>query len=76
MLQRNIHRNMMKYVERIISLFRKCKYMVIVYVVFFFIKTITLNIIPEIITAAVAQSTREFAMQAEGWVFESQPRQT
>ena len=49
MLQRNNHRNMMKYVERIIFLFRKCKYMVIVYVVFFFIKTITLNIIPEII---------------------------
>ena len=25
-------------------------------------------------TAAVAQSVREFASQAEGWVFESQPR--
>ena len=26
--------------------------------------------------AAVAQSDRTFALQAEGWVFESQPRQT
>ena len=27
-------------------------------------------------TAAVAQWARAFACQAEGWVFESQPRQT
>ena len=27
-------------------------------------------------TAAVAQWARAFASQAEGWVFESQPRQT
>ena len=27
-------------------------------------------------TAAVAQLVRAFALQAEGWVFESQPRQT
>ena len=29
-----------------------------------------------LITAAVAQWVRAFALQAEGWVFESQPRQT
>ena len=28
------------------------------------------------LTAAVAQWVRAFASQAEGWVFESQPRQT
>ena len=28
------------------------------------------------LTAAVAQSVRALAPQAEGWVFESQPRQT
>ena len=28
------------------------------------------------LTAAVAQTVRTFASQAEGWVFESQPRQT
>ena len=28
------------------------------------------------ITAAVAQSVRMFALQAEGWMFESQPRHT
>ena len=43
----------------------------------YFINMYTINLIYTICwITAVAQWARAFASQAEGWVFESQPRQT